>query len=197
MQSSIDSPSHRSPTRLRLLDAAVTVIARDGLQRLSHRRVEDEAGLKHGATTYHFRTRDALIEQVIAHLADRDRQVMGEVLGGAPHPEAPDELARVLRPFLTSARDQTMARFELFLHAAREPALQGHLARWRRLFSESGEALLRHLGAPDPAGAAEMLVTGIDGMLFAGVCLPDRLPPAELRRQCAALLDRCMAAPGG
>ncbi|WP_103500550.1 TetR/AcrR family transcriptional regulator, partial [Streptomyces sp. SM14] len=195
MQSSIDPQSLRNPTRLRLLDAAVTVIARDGLQRLSHRRVEDEAGLKHGATTYHFRTRNALIEQVIAHLADRDRRVMAQVLGGASHPAAPDELARVLEPFLTTAYDQTMARFELFLHAAREPRLQGPLVHWRALFAESAEALLRHLGAPDPAGNAEMLVTGIDGMLFAGLCLPDKLPPQELRRQCEALLDRCMAAP--
>ncbi|MBW1602237.1 TetR family transcriptional regulator C-terminal domain-containing protein [Streptomyces sp. JJ66] len=193
-----NSPDHR-PARTRLLDAAVTVLARDGLRGLSHRRVEQEAGLTHGSTTYYFRTRDTLIRQVIAYLAERDQELVTATLGpsDAEGPPTAADVVRILELLLTSAREQTLARFELFLHAAREPELRGDLVRWRRPFRDAARALLAELGAPEADRAAESLVTGIDGLLFTAVCLPDRMPLDELRRQTERLLARHLPLPAG
>ncbi|MGK5533926.1 TetR/AcrR family transcriptional regulator [Streptomyces sp. URMC 129] len=195
----------RQSPRLLLLDAAITLIAREGLQHLTHRRVEAEAGLTHGSTTYYFRNRETLIRHVITHLAERDQRVVSAALdptgrppaAGDPVARAAADLTRIVEAFLTTARDQTVARFELFLHAAREPSLQEELTRWRGLFGRAAEALLGGLGAPDPAESADALVTGIDGLLFAGVCLPGRLTPGRTRQQILALLTRCLRTPGG
>lgn len=190
----------RQPTRERLLDAAVTLIARDGMDRLSHRRVEREAGLAHGSTTYYFRTRDELLREVITHLAELDRRTIAETLGTAPHRTAPapervvDDLVRVVETFLTRARAQTVARFELFLYAAREPSLQAELAHWRGQFEEVSAQLLRVLAPSEPAVAARTLVDSVDGLLFADVCLPGRTMPRE---RVHALLARFASAPAG
>ncbi|MGP4111429.1 TetR/AcrR family transcriptional regulator [Streptomyces sp. 4N509B] len=194
------------PPRLRLLDAAISLVAREGLQHLSHRRVEREAGLTHGSTTYYFRTREAMIREIIDHLAERDRRTMTTVLGSARRPvaagggagaepvldQATELLATALEAFLTTAREQTVARFELFLHAAREPSLREELTRWRGLFQRAAEAFLREVGAPASAEDADALVTGVDGVLLAGVCLPGPPSPDGLRRQTRALLERCL-----
>lgn len=45
-----------------LLNAAVRVVARGGLRKLTYRAVAEEAGVTHGLVVHHFGSRDALIE---------------------------------------------------------------------------------------------------------------------------------------
>ena len=43
---------------------------------LTHRRVEDRAGASHGSMTYHFGTREALIDALVHHNRERDHQAV-------------------------------------------------------------------------------------------------------------------------
>lgn len=52
-------------TRQRLIAAAFTVVARDGLDRASVKSIAAEAGVNPGLTHYHFPTKDALLEAAL------------------------------------------------------------------------------------------------------------------------------------
>src|SRR5579884_4067254 len=69
------SPGNR---RREVVDAAVRVLGEQGSRGLTHRATDLAAGLPVGTTSNHFRTRDALLEGVLAHLAATDAMVSGE-----------------------------------------------------------------------------------------------------------------------
>ena len=54
------------------LDAALTVIGRDGMRALTHRAVDAEAGFPPGTTSNHFRTRHALLDGALGRLIQHD-----------------------------------------------------------------------------------------------------------------------------
>ena len=59
--------------RQALVDAAVRVIARDGLAAATTRAIVGEAGMPQGALFYIFSSRDALITEVITHITEQER----------------------------------------------------------------------------------------------------------------------------
>ncbi len=64
------SPDQR---RTELIDAAITVIARDGLSAATTRAIVAEAGMPLGAFHYVFASRDELLERVIESVTDEER----------------------------------------------------------------------------------------------------------------------------
>src|SRR4051794_11876280 len=58
-----------SPRRRQLLDAAVAVLAADGLRGLTHRAVDRAAGLPEGSCSAYLRTRGALQQAVAEHVS--------------------------------------------------------------------------------------------------------------------------------
>lgn len=67
-------------SRDRILDAALEVLADDGLAGFTHRRIEERAGVSHGSTTYHFGSRDALFDAVVERLLTREAETLHEVM---------------------------------------------------------------------------------------------------------------------
>ncbi|AWB92705.1 TetR/AcrR family transcriptional regulator [Aeromicrobium chenweiae] len=72
----------REATRTRLLDAARTVLAREGIQGASVEHICDQAGFSRGAFYSNFSTKDDLV----LALFDREREQMFEVLREAADP---------------------------------------------------------------------------------------------------------------
>jgi len=58
-------------TRCRLLDAAIELLKRDGYGGFRASQVAGLAGVSRGAQTHHFPTKEALLEEAIAHLLKR------------------------------------------------------------------------------------------------------------------------------
>lgn len=58
--------------RAEIVDAALKVFAEKGFRRLSLRQIAEEIGTNHVALQYHFGSKDALLEAVIAHREDVD-----------------------------------------------------------------------------------------------------------------------------
>src|SRR5689334_15216803 len=63
-----------SERRALLLDAAVSVVAADGLRGLTHRAVDATAHLPAGSTSNAFRSRAALLDAVLAHILATERE---------------------------------------------------------------------------------------------------------------------------
>jgi len=74
-------------TRLKILDAGVAVLARDGYKKLSTTGVAKEAGITRAAMLYHFGSRSDLIEAIIRHVTRRRIDMYTEAMEGLPHEE--------------------------------------------------------------------------------------------------------------
>ncbi|MFF9864437.1 TetR/AcrR family transcriptional regulator [Streptomyces sp. NPDC013953] len=60
-----------------IADTALALLAERGMRGLTHRAVDERAGLPQGSTSNHARTRQALLEAAVRRLADREAQVLG------------------------------------------------------------------------------------------------------------------------
>jgi len=181
-------------TRYRLLDAAVAVLARDGLQALSLRVVEKEAGATHGSAAYHFATRAAMLAETLRYLASRDEQLVQRALEGhdpaamADDDPALERASRQVSDLFMAQRPETLARYELLLYAARRPELQAEVERWHAFFADLIESMLQKLGIAQPATAARWLLAAFDGNLLHQLASPDPATAAQAPRYLQALL---------
>ncbi|WP_203137660.1 TetR/AcrR family transcriptional regulator [Microbacterium sp. JZ31] len=169
-------------------DAAVTVLAREGLRGLTHRAVDAEAALPDGSTSNCFRTRAALIMAIV----DRLEHLDVEALTSGPAPDSSsitavaaslaDSVAR-----MTSARyaRTTRARIALLLdETAREAMAEGH-----RRFLERLATLLESAGLDDAPRAARVISDLLEGALVHAVSVPQRRVDAG---ELAAAVERLM-----
>ncbi len=163
-------------TRLRLLDGAIQVLARDGYAGLSTPEVSRRAGVSRGAQQGHFATRLELVRAVILELTDRQTLELDRSLAALPGERPrPDEildiayqqyggeLFRAILELSLAARSQTELR-SVIDDAERTvgraiTALREQVAvpvgveldpdRWATAISASrGTALLKLLGHP-------------------------------------------------
>jgi DNA-binding transcriptional regulator YbjK len=167
------------PTRAELVaDAAVTVLARDGLRGLTHRAVDTEAGLADGSTSNCFRSRSALLKAIVTRLEELDLAA----LTSGPQPDLtsiPDlavYLANNVR-LMTSRRHvrATRARLALLLDETARPALDaGH-----RYFLEMLKAVLEEAGHREPEAAARAVADLLEGALVHAVSVRSRTLDVE------------------
>jgi AcrR family transcriptional regulator len=74
--------------RAQIVDAAITVVAEEGYARASMARIAAQAGLSKGLLSYHFRSKDDLLEQAMrSTFAAITAAVIAEIDVGAPAPE--------------------------------------------------------------------------------------------------------------
>lgn len=99
------SDYHHGDLRNTLIRAGLDILARDGLEGLSLRKVAARAGVSHAAPAHHFANRDGLFVAIAAHGFDRFRDYMLEdryALGSTPR----DQLIGISRGYLRFSREQ-------------------------------------------------------------------------------------------
>lgn len=104
-------------TRRRILDAAIAVLAREGYTRLAISGVAAAAGLSRAAMIYHFPTRRALVEALVAHVT-RERVAIYEA-GVAALRDRPDFGERAVDLAWEQAQSPVFAAFAELAQAAR------------------------------------------------------------------------------
>ena len=91
-------------SRVRILEAAERVLARDGYHAFSTRRVAQECSISVGNLTYYFPTKTSLIEALMEALYDRYERRYTE-LGSAEGRDSPVSLAERVTELLRDAVD--------------------------------------------------------------------------------------------
>jgi AcrR family transcriptional regulator len=115
-------PAGGEELRERLVDAAVTVLARDGFAHASARAIAAEAGTVNGSIFYYFGSMDGLLAATAAALADRGIERIRRGLGGEDaHRQWPQRLGEVMRA--EAEGEDGRAVMELFVGARTSPAL--------------------------------------------------------------------------
>ncbi|MEU0684471.1 MULTISPECIES: TetR/AcrR family transcriptional regulator [Streptomyces] len=179
-------------------DTALALLAERGMRGLTHRAVDEAAGLPQGSTSNVARTRQALLELAVRRLADREERVLA--LQALPDPREGadallDALALTAHRALTHNRELTLARYELALEATRRPELRAHFDAAGARFRAQLTALVTALGSPSPDRHALTLIAWADGLLFSCVAgsYHAEIPPvpdirADLREIIAGML---------
>ncbi|MFD5181701.1 TetR/AcrR family transcriptional regulator [Streptomyces sp. NPDC058372] len=178
----------------RIGDAALALLAERGLRGLTHRAVDEAAGLPQGSTSNHARTRLALLRTVVRRQAEREAALLTPPAGPGTAAGGPGELtealAHALHQYLTDHRPLLVARYELALEATRRPELREVYDRAGQGFREPMVALMRALGSADPERHTLSLIAWCDGLMFtciAGSYHASVPELAELRRGFAEL----------
>jgi AcrR family transcriptional regulator len=157
----------RAGARARILDAAVKLIAREGIHDVRIARIAMEAGVSASLLHYHFASRDALLAEALEHsyeLAGTTR-----IGGDVPVASRLREMIDQCLPLDRALRDDWLLWVELWLHAARRPELRGTAARlYARMHAWFMEALSEGIASgeltiADPERLADRLLALIDG----------------------------------
>ncbi|MGW0188520.1 TetR/AcrR family transcriptional regulator [Streptomyces sp. NPDC003362] len=181
-------------------DTALALLAERGMRGLTHRAVDEAAGLPQGSTSNLARTRQALLELAVRRLADREARVLA--LDEMPDPRGgldalADGLALATHRALTQHRELTLARYELALEATRRPELRTYFDATGARFRDRLSALVTALGSPAPDRHVLSLVAWADGLMLSCVAGSFSTRPPSLEEVRAGLRELLNGMLGG
>ena len=165
-------PSDRSERRLRLLEETLRLVSENGLGAVTHRNVEQAAGAPHGSVTYWFGSREGLISALIDWLCDEsERQaraiatpVQQQIAAGQPLDI--DAIAAALSAWMDHSAAHHLARMELELQGAREPAHAERMTKAAQVFWDMCGAIVKGLGSEDPDRDGRAMAVMLDGLML-------------------------------
>ncbi|WP_020391792.1 TetR/AcrR family transcriptional regulator [Kribbella catacumbae] len=177
--------------RAAIADAAIHLVATRGLRGLTHRAVDEEAGLPPGSTSYYLRTRGALLTACVNRMLEQD------LARGSAEPPADLELEELLAGMVLhlvrDRPDDLIARYELSLEASRQPELRDAIVQGGRRLREGLAELLAGSGIPEADTIAWPVAAMMDGLLYdrvagAGTALSAEAWESAVREALSALL---------
>ena len=123
------------------------------------------------ATTYYFASKDEILAEALESLAtaevERISGLAAEIgIGSKTQAEVAAALGKALMPEPDEAERRWLAQFEIYVEAARNPALRPAVQRLRVAFVELAASSLRAVGAPDPDVRAPLAIAAINGILL-------------------------------
>lgn len=152
--------------RAQLIEATLTVIEQEGVGGVSHRAVARVAAVSPSAALHHFATLDDLLVAAVISANEESMIVIADVDDIAG-------LADLLTDEVVRHRTRFVALYELYLLAARRPALRPEAYRW----IESVQQAARRLGA-DRVGA-RAVAAALDGLGLQAL-IEDEVPDRDI-----------------
>ncbi len=156
----------------------IELIAREGVDAVTHRRVAELAKVPLGSTTYYFASREQMLVEALKAFGRQEIEALRARLADLPlrrpsRRRYVDELVDFLAPQLGDDHWRTLAQYALLCEAARRPELEPVAREWNRAWWTVLEELFETLRAPDPALEARMLLAMLDGFLVEQLAAPD------------------------
>ena len=194
------APPRNTRRRSALADAAIEVLGTAGIHKLSHRAVDERAGLPAGTAANYFPRRDDLLaaaaervaELHVAEMTAADRAVIASAGDPSGAPAGPDALAGLIGASLHEAatrhRTRYLAAYELALESTRQPALAEAMARLGAAALGSTLAEHRSLGLPTTAEQVQALIALYNGTLMTLVVAP----PGTVTPEATLALASCL-----
>ena len=194
------APPRNTRRRNALADAAIEVLGTAGIHKLSHRAVDERAGLPAGTAANYFPRRDDLLaaaaervaELHVAEMTAADRAAIASAGDPSGAPAGPDALAGLIGASLHEAatrhRIRSLAAYELALESTRQPALAEAMARLGADALGSTLAEHRSLGLPTTAEQVQALIALYNGTLMTLVVAP----PGTVTPEATLALASCL-----
>ncbi|HYB63977.1 MAG TPA: helix-turn-helix domain-containing protein [Steroidobacteraceae bacterium] len=184
------------PARDRLLDAAERVVVESGATHLTLDAVAKSAGVSKGGLLYHFPSKEALLEGMLArHFQDVDAEVAkrlarrtGKTARRAARPSRADRLSERVRVLLELHPERPAVGAAMVAASADSPELMaGCRAEYRKLLDEFSRL-------PGGFERTALLLLAVQGLLLAELLHLSPYTPQERSRLAKALLreaDQC------
>ncbi|MFG2091332.1 MULTISPECIES: TetR/AcrR family transcriptional regulator [unclassified Spirillospora] len=161
------------PTRIRLLDAAVAVMAESGWSGVTSRGVAERARANNALVHYYFGSVDALRRAAVTHAVELE--LAGPVEAILRNEDVLDGVADAVRALIDRGPGSSGQRVlvEALMHGLRDGELREESERQIRMFRDLLSARLAENRAAgllradaDPEGLAVVLAALIDGLLL-------------------------------
>lgn len=160
--------------REQIVRATIELIAEGGPKAVTHRAVSARAGLPPASAGYYFKTVDDLVDAALRQFAERRVQelttLFDEAVAGAA--DLPEIAARIATALVGSATREGLAQYEVYLEAARNPALRDAVDSSMAGFEEMAADRLQALGIRSPREAAKAFVAVADGFALHRLAAP-------------------------
>lgn len=174
-----------------ILEATLNVIAREGVDAVTHRRVAKEADVSHGVVSYHFRTRDSLVQKSFEFYFGSFEDLMTKG-GWKPNKKMSerqilDLLTTIIKNELSDLR-ATLIEQELILIAARNPKLAKAYREWEGSGIDIFTADLKRSGYRNPKHVSHVLINLIRGFLLERLT-DNTLTEEQFRKRANVLLS--------
>lgn len=140
--------------REELLDAAIELLADEGLARTTTRAITERAGVALGAFHYAFRSKDELLQAVSDRVSNHLAVVLAD--GGQGHADVPSATVGMLEGLWDAIERAPLLHLafqELVINALREPGLRDTAGRAHERACATIDGILRDL--PDAPGASD------------------------------------------
>ncbi len=175
---------HDEGRRADLIEAALRVIARDGVAAATTRRIADEAAVPLGTLHYWFAGKSELLEQVMLVVLD---QISAATLAVDYSGSIVDRFRAAWKVIVEDDPGRQLAFYELTAHAIRYPELRHIAVTQYGLYRQTAAAAIRPwldehpLEVPGGAPAlAELVATLFDGMVLAWLADPEGVDPERV-----------------
>jgi TetR/AcrR family transcriptional regulator, transcriptional repressor of bet genes len=159
--------------RRSLIDAAIAVMAREGILGITMSDIADEAGCSYGVVSFHFKSKDNLLLSALEFLVEEYDQVLQKALAGA----APNPAARLLA-MLDADFDPRIANAKrvavwtaFWAEAPRKAGYRERCAELKQRYREISERMVAELVAAHLVGGTgatldgKTIALGLDAMI--------------------------------
>jgi AcrR family transcriptional regulator len=160
--------------RAEILEAAIRVLARDGIAATTTRKIAAEAGVNQATLRYYFGSKDNLLRDVLREMMRTTQQVVQQ--GATFEGDIREAIAQSIRAFWSHVEQQAewqIMQYELTLYALRNPEAAWLAKQQYEGYSELVEALIRQnfemkqqACAIAYAELARFIVAGLDGIIL-------------------------------
>jgi DNA-binding transcriptional regulator YbjK len=184
-----------SDRRTLLADAALDVLADEGIRGLTHRAVDRMAGMPPGTTSAYFRTRAALLTGLVTRLVQLDQAELHTTAEQLPPLRTAEDLvngmALLVRQRLTGkGRRRSIARYACAVESVRDPELREILVPRENAGREAVRSFLAGHGVTDVENRTRTLLSCIDGLVFDRLVSGGEVPREALENLVGAALRR-------
>lgn len=184
-------PSRKGARRkTEIIDAALRIIGRDGIEAVSMRAVAAEASVQLGTVTYYFGDKEELIEAAfLRHTQRETARIVAAIARLGTLTQA--DLARGLADFViegvTQYREQLITEYQFMGAAARRENLQRASAAWLQSLLAHLEATVAAFSSLSPKTDARLILAVIAGLEVDNLSVP---PGPAGERAIRAILER-------
>ena len=176
--------------RKEILDAALRIVAREGIRGVKHRAVAKEANVPLASTTYYFKDIEELISDAFMLFAEKSLQVLDLFYGELHNLVANYEIkeiqrdAEVREKFITALVDMgagyikaqvkfrkqdLLAEMAFLLEAVRDERLKPLARDYRGIWYSRLTDFLILTNAPAPKEDAMLIISAVQGLLYEGI----------------------------
>lgn len=176
--------------RERAVAAAIELLGTSGVRALTHRQVDERAGLPAGSTSNYFRTRAALFEGVLEAMMTGETPAVGAVM--VPTESVEEFVDRLVDLYAFLAGPtlvRTAARMALMVEAGHNSELRPALGRGRATMVGLLRPAVAALGARDPDFATDAIAICFEGLFLHAIA---QHASVDVRRHIELVVRACL-----